>query len=494
MDKSLFIAVDLGAGSGRVFLAGLSEGEFLLEQTHRFHYPPRRVDGHLRWDIQHIWAEIKTGLAAAAKRASELQRPIHSIGVDSWAVDYGLLDANGNIIEDPICYRDERTANALEEVFAKIPRAEIYAKTGIQFLTLNTLFQLHAHNKEGFSARADKLLLIPDLINFLLTGNAVTEYTNATTMQLVNAQTREWDDELIARLNLPRHLFTEIISAGAEIGTLRSEFADELNLHGVKVVAPATHDTGSAVAGAPLPENWAYISSGTWSLVGVELAEPLINAETTLHNFTNEGGAFGTIRFLKNVMGMWLLESCRKEWQEQGIATDYEKLLSDVVALLETTALLFPDDERLFNPPNMLAAMQTQAQETGENWSDNPAAITKTILDSLAFRYASVIRTIEKLTGNSINGVQIVGGGSQNNYLNQATANACGKPVLAGPIEATVIGNILVQAVTAERFANLAQARAHIAANIQLQRFEPQPSENRQAARYATIENKFTKP
>ncbi len=493
MNSPLYIAVDLGAGSGRVFLAGLAEGEFLLEQTHRFHYPPRRVGGHLRWDIQHIWTEIKIGLAAAAERASELERPIHSIGVDSWAVDYGLLDADGQIIEDPICYRDERTATALEEVFATIPRTEIYAKTGIQFLTLNTSFQLHAHNKEGFSPRADKLLLIPDLINFLLTGKAATEYTNATTMQLVNAQTREWDEELIARLNLPRHLFTEIIPAGAEVGTLRAELADELNLQGVRVIAPATHDTGSAVAGAPLPENWAYISSGTWSLVGVELAAPLINAETTLHNFTNEGGAFGTIRFLKNVMGLWLLESCRKEWQAQGIATDYEQLLRDVVALSEKSVLLFPDDERLFNPASMLTAIQTQVQETGQVLSAEPAAITKAILDSLAFRYASVIRTIEKITGNNIGGVQIVGGGSLNIYLNQATANACDKPVLAGPVEATVIGNVLVQAVAAGCFVNLAEARKHVAVNMQLQRFDPQPSESAQtaAARYATIENKF---
>ncbi len=493
MNNSLYIAVDLGAGSGRVFLAGLAEAEFLLEQTHRFHYPPRRVDGHLRWDINHIWAEIKIGLAAAAKRANELGRPIHSLGVDSWAVDYGLIDAQGNIIEDPICYRDERTAHAMEAVFAQVPRPEIYARTGIQFLTLNTLFQLYAHNLAGFSERADKLLLIPDLINFLLTGNTVTEYTNATTMQLVNAQTRTWDDELIAQLKLPRHLFTEIIPAGAEVGTLRPELADELNLQGVKVFAPATHDTGSAVAGAPLPEHWAYISSGTWSLVGVELAAPLINAETTLHNFTNEGGAFGSIRFLKNVMGLWLLESCRKEWQAQGIAADYEQLLCDVTAMTDATALFYPDDERLFNPPSMLAAIQRQVQETGQTLSPEPAAVAKAILASLALRYASVLRTIEELTGMRIAGVQIVGGGSQNAYLNQATANATGKSVLAGPIEATVIGNVSVQAIAAGRFAALAAARQHVAANVNLRRFEPQVSAEWKTAaeRYAEIEARF---
>ncbi len=474
MNNSLFIAVDLGAGSGRVFLAGLAEGEFLLEQIRRFQYPPRQLDGHLRWDFAHIFSEIKVGLAAAAKRAEVLGRPVHSLGVDSWAVDYGLLDVQGNLIEDPICYRDERTANIFEKLFSNMPREEIYARTGIQFLTLNTSSQLCAHAHEGVATNADRLLLIPDLINFFLTGKAVTEYTNATTMQMVNAESRSWDEKIIAALNLPQHLFTEIISAGDEVGFLRPELAEELNLQNVKVIAPATHDTGSAVAGAPLQENWAYISSGTWSLVGVELAAPLINEETAQHNFTNEGGAFGTIRFLKNVMGLWLLESCRKEWQAQGLAVDYDILLSEVASLSNSSVTFFPDDARLFNPPSMLAAIKEMLVEAGQQSSDEPAVIAKIILDSLALRYASVIETIEKLTGKKINGVQIVGGGSLNNYLNQATANATGKPVLAGPVEATVIGNVLVQAVAAGQFKSLTEARTYVAANLSLRKYGPQ--------------------
>ena len=473
MNNSLYIAVDLGAGSGRVFLAGLASGEFLLEQIHRFQYPPRQLDGHLRWDFQHIFSEIKTGLSAAAKRANALGRPIHSLGVDSWAVDYGLIDTSGNLIEDPICYRDERTANIFEQLFKQMPREEIYARTGIQFLTLNTSSQLCAHAHEGVAANADRLLLMPDLINFFLTGKAVTEYTNATTMQMVNAQSRTWDTKIIAALNLPQHLFTGIISAGDEVGFLKSEIAEELNLNNVKVIAPATHDTGSAVAGAPLLQDWAYISSGTWSLVGVELDAALINDETAKHNFTNEGGAFGTIRFLKNVMGMWLLESCRKEWQAQGLSVDYDELLADVAKISGEAVVIFPDDERLFNPPSMLAAIKELLIEGGQKISDEPAYIAKVILDSLAVRYASVIRTIEGLTGKSVRGVQIVGGGSQNNYLNQATANACKKPVLAGPIEATVIGNVLVQAVAAGRFSTLNEARQQIAGEISLKQFVP---------------------
>ncbi|MGH9833681.1 MAG: rhamnulokinase [Blastocatellia bacterium] len=490
LNSSLYIAVDLGAGSGRVFLSGVEPGELLLEEIRRFHYPPSRRDGHLRWDLTHILSEITTGLRGAGERARQLGRPVRSVGVDSWGVDYGLIDADGNLVEDPICYRDERTAGAMEQVFAELPREEIYARTGIQFLNFNTIFQLFAHAQAGIPAKAEKMLLIPDLINFLLTGKAVTEYTNATTTQLVNAADRVWDERLIERLNLPARLFTEIVPAGAGLGWLRPELADELNLRGAQVVAPATHDTGSAVAGAPLEDGWAYISSGTWSLVGVELDQPLINAETARHNFTNEGGAFGTIRFLKNVMGLWVLESCRREWQERGLAVDYDALLGEVAARDDFPALIYPDDARLFNPPSMTAAIAEQLVETGQPASDEPAAITKTILDSLALRYASIIRTIERLTGKTIKGTQIVGGGSQNNYLNQATANATGKPVLAGPVEATVIGNALVQAIAAGRFATLAEARRHVAENISLRRFEPQPSPgwDEAARRYAKIE------
>lgn len=495
MNEPLYIAIDLGAGSGRVFLVGLGN-ELRLEEVRRFTYPPRREAGHLRWDARRIFAEIKLGLAAAGRRANELGREVHSIGVDSWAVDYGLLDAEGSLLEDPVCYRDERTAGAMEEVFAQMDREEIYRRTGIQFLSLNTIFQLHAHGRDGFPARAATLLLIPDLIHFLLTGWAVTEYTNATTMQLVNAGDRAWDGTIIERLGLPARLFTEIVPAGTEIGPLRAELAAELNLPRARVIAPATHDTGSAVAGAPLREGWAYISSGTWSLVGVELDHALIDARTAQHNFTNEGGAFGTIRFLKNVMGLWVLESCRGEWQARGIPADYDALLREVAANETFPALLFPDDPRLFNPPSMLAAIGDQLRETGQPIPADAGAMAKAILDSLALRYASVIRKIEELTGKPILGVQIVGGGSQNHYLNQATANAAGKPVLAGPVEATVIGNALVQAIAAGRFATLAEARRRVAAGLALREYVPAASLAWAAASaaYEKIEASFGVP
>jgi len=494
MEDSLYIAVDLGAGSGRVFLASLTPGELMLEEVRRFRYPPREEDGHLRWPFADILGEIKAGLREAGERARQMGRAAHSIGVDSWGVDYGLLDASGRLLENPVCYRDARTRGVMEEVFRLVPREELFARTGVQFLELNTLYQLRAHVREGLPEGAERLLLIPDLINFFLTGRAACEYTNATTTQLVGAQTGEWDDELIERLGLPRHLLSEIVPAGTDLGPLAPAVADELGLEGVRVVAPATHDTGSAVAGAPLEEGWAYISSGTWSLVGVERKTPLVSAEVARHNFTNEGGAFGTVRFLKNVMGLWLFESCRAEWASRGVGVEYDELLGRVSASVGHPGFIFPDDPRLFNPPSMLEALATQLAETGQRvTADDAATLTKVILDSLAFRYASVLRTVESLTGEKVLGVQIVGGGSRNVYLNQATADAVGLPVLAGPVEATVTGNVLVQAVAAGRFPSLAEARRHVAENMSPRRFEPRSNVDTQdaARRYAEVEVRY---
>jgi rhamnulokinase len=497
MDSSLHIAVDLGAGSGRVFLCGLSEGELLLEEVRRFKYPPRESGGRLRWPLAEIFGEIRAGLGEAGARAREAGRPVRSVGVDSWGVDYGLLDASGRLLEDPVCYRDERTRGVMEEVFAVVPREEVFARTGIQFLEFNTLFQLRAHARSGLPRDAARLLLMPDLINFFLTGRAVTEYTNATTTQMVGALTGDWDRELLERLGLPFGLLPEVVPAGADLGPLTPALAGELGLEGVRVVAPATHDTGSAVAGAPLSEGWAYVSSGTWSLVGVERGAPLLGEEAARHNFTNEGGAFGTVRLLKNVMGLWVFESCRREWEARGLDVDYERLLASAAAVedgRDGPAFIFPDDPRLFNPPSMLEAVARQLAETGQRaGAEDPARLTKVILDSLAFRYASVLRTIETLTGRRPGGVQIVGGGSRNEYLNQATADASGLRVLAGPVEATVIGNVLVQSVAAGRFASLAEARRHVAANVTLKEFAPRRTAalEEAARRYAEVEARY---
>ena len=490
MTDALYIAVDLGAGSGRVMLAGMAPGELRLDEVRRFTYPMEKRDGHLRWPFAHILAEIESGLGQAAVAAKALGRPIRSVGVDTWGVDYGFVNAQGKLVEDPITYRDDRTADEMAAVFARLPREEVFARTGIQFLVFNSLFQLHAHRKAGLPVGGQRLMLIADLIHHHLCGKVAIEYSNATTTQLVNAATGTWDADLLRLLELPAGMLPEIVPAGADLGELRPALATALGLPGVRVVAPATHDTGSAVVGAPLQEGWAYISSGTWSLVGVERNAPLINADVARENFTNEGGAYGTIRFLKNVMGLWLLESCRKEWQSQHRDVAYATLLEQVAALPAQGPVVCPDDQRLFNPESMLGALGAQLSEAGQAVPESPAAMTKIILDSLALRYARVLQIIEGLTGQTIAGIQIVGGGCQNDYLNQATADAAGKPVLAGPVEATAGGNVMVQAIAAGQFAGLHEARAHVRRCVALREFAPNPSRFSETTRseYAAAE------
>ena len=491
MTGPLYIAVDLGAGSGRVFLAGVDPGEFFLEEIHRFQYPPTQEDGHLRWNFPHIFAEIKLGLKAAGLRAGELGRPVRSLGVDSWGVDYGLLDSEDKLIANPVCYRDDRTWTAMEQVFAVIPRSEIFEKTGIQFQNFNTLYQLYSEGDDA--AQASKLLLLPDLINYFLTGNAVAEYTNATTTQMLNAATGDWDVDLLKRLELPSSLLQQVVPAGTDLGRLRPEIEEEIGLYDVSVIAPATHDTGSAVAGAPLRENSAYISSGTWSLIGVERSEALINAEVAKQNFTNEGGVFGTIRFLKNVMGLWIFESCRREWKAAGIDVEYETILTKVTAAKEFKAFIFPDETRFLNPPSMIDVIAEQFEETGQVFDTDPAAISKVIFDSLAFRYGSVLRSIESLTGNKLENIQILGGGGRNEYLNQMTANASGLTAFAGLTEATVVGNVLVQAVSSGWFESIRDAREHVRRNVELKSYSPRRSAeiDEAAKRYSLIEERY---
>lgn len=493
MAEPLFIAVDLGAGSGRVFLAGVGPGELRLEEIRRFRYPAVKTDGHLRWPFEQIWEEIKQGLGSAAGRAAEWNRPVRSVAVNSWGVDFGLIDTDGRLVADPVCYRDDRTEGVIEQVFARVPRGELFERTGIQFQRFNTLFQLYAEQQEGPIDPGLRLLMIPDLINFRLTGRARTEYSNATTTQMVNVESEDWDRSLLERMDLPHGFLPEIVVAGTKLGPVQEPLADEGGLAGVDVVAPATHDTGSAVAGVPLEPDWAYISSGTWSLVGIESDRPLINAEAERFNLTNEGGVFGTVRTLKNVMGLWILEQCRNEWEGQSANWTIEALVAEASANKDLAGLIFPDDPRLFHPPSMLNAIREQMTETGQETVKDPIVVTKIVLDSLAFRYASVLRTIEALANIKLGGIHIVGGGSLNAYLNQATADASGLTVKAGPVEATVMGNVLVQAIAAGRFDSLADARRYVAANCEIRTFIPRaaPWLSPAAARYAEIETRW---
>ncbi len=490
---ALHLAIDLGAGGGRAILGRLTDDGLVLDEVHRFLYPPETSAGHLRWSFGRILDGIKAGLGKAQQAAVAAEGTIETVAVDSWGVDYGLLDAGGRLLEEPVAYRDVRTEGEMERVFRKVPREEIFQRTGIQFMNLNTLFQLHAHVRAGLPSGARRLLLIPDLCHHALCGSTKGEYTDASTTQLLDVRTRGWADDLFSRLGLPRELMPELVVPGTDLGELRPALQKELGLGPIRVLAPATHDTASAVAGTPLEPGWAFVSSGTWSLVGVEREAPLVNRDVAKANFTNEGGAFGTLRFLKNLMGLWILESCRKEWAEHGHAPEYESLLAAVAAIEDVPGILYPDHPRFFNPESMVAEVQGALAETAQEVTDEPARLAKVVLDSLAFRYASVVRTVEKLTGRPVPGIHIVGGGCQNHYLNQATADAAGRPVMAGPAEATATGNLLLQSIASGRLASLAEGRSVVARAVKPKRFAPRerPGWSEAAARYREIEDRF---
>ena len=471
--RTRHVAIDLGAGSGRALLGGIDAAGFSLSEVHRFHYAPRRVGGRLRWDVARLIDGIHAGLRLAWAAAGRAGEPIDSVGVDSWGVDYALLDEHGLLVEEPICYRDDRTAGVMDWAFAAVPRDEIYAHTGTQFLPFNTIYQLMAHVRDGVPGAARHLLLIPDFCHHHLCRSLVSERTNASTTQLLNPRTGQWDDELFARLGLPRGLMPGVVDAGTAIGTVRPELCAALNISPANVVAPGTHDTASAVAGTPLAPGWAYISSGTWSLVGVEREEPLLTAEASRAGLTNEAGVFGSVRLLTNVMGLWLLESCRREWEAEGRPQELSPLLAAVARVEDFAGVVFPDDRQFFAPDSMVRAIRSALVSTRQADTDNPVTLTKIILDSLALRYASVVATIERMTGRPIPGIHVVGGGSLNRYLNQATADASGRAVLAGPVEATATGNLLVQAIAAGSIGSLAEGRRLVAAAQPPTRFEP---------------------
>lgn len=487
---SSHLAIDLGAGSGRAFVGRVERDGLAFEEVYRFQYQPRIIRGHLRWDAARLFDGIRRALACAGNAARKDGIPIASVGVDSWGVDYAMVDVDGQLIEDPVSYRDERTTGMMERVLKVVPRHEIFARTGLQFLQLNTLFQLAAQALEGLPPDAAKLLLIPDLCHHLLCGSLVAERTDASTTQMLNALTGDWDDFLFSRLGLPRHLMPDVVAAGADLGALRRELADASRLAGVRVIAPATHDTASAVAATPLEAGTAFISSGTWSLVGVERDAPLLHGEVERANFTNEAGAFGRTCFLKNVAGLWLLEACRGEWGAQGRGLDLPALLEAAGAVAGFPGFVFPDDRRFFNPASMVGEIRTALVTSGQQAPDDPATLTKVILDSLALRYASVIDCVERLTGDEVRTVHVVGGGSRNRYLNQATADATGRIVEAGPVEATVAGNVLIQAVAMGTLPSLAEGRTLLRRTVRTERFTPRETAawEEARARYEEVE------
>jgi len=443
-DTTAVAAVDLGAGSGRVMLAEIDRDGVALTEVHRFPNDPVRLLDTLHWDVLRLYAETQAGLRAALARRPDLA----SVGIDSWAVDYGLLDAGGALLGNPVHYRDRRTEGVPERVVAALGADYLYQTTGLQLLPFNTLFQLVAAAGTPILDRAERLLLIPDLLSYWLTGTVGTEVTNASTTQLLDVRTRTWATELIDRAGLPARLFGTLRQPGEPAGELRPEVREAIGASGpLPVTTVGSHDTASAVVAVPAgTDRFAYVSCGTWSLVGLELPEPVLSPESRAANFTNEAGVDGTVRYLRNVMGLWLLQESLRVWRARGYDPVLPELLAAAAREPGLAAVVDPDDPAFLPPGDMPARIAAACAERGQPVPEAPAAVTRCILDSLALGHRAAVRQAQRLAGRAVDVVHVVGGGARNELLCQLTADACGLPVVAGPVEATALGNALVQA------------------------------------------------
>ena len=471
-NKKYFFAVDLGATSGRTIVGSLCDGKIEQEELTRFNNNLIETGGHVYWDIYALYSEIINGLKIAAKRGIE----IASIGIDTWGCDFLCIAADGAVLRNPLAYRDPHTVGVMEKFFDKaVDKQTVYAKTGIQFMNFNSLFQLYAMREAGNSAlaNADKILFIPDALGYMLTGNAVCEYTVASTSQLLNPMTKDLDADLLASLGIARDRFGKMVMPGTVVGTLTPEVQRITGLGAVPVVAVAGHDTASAVAAVPAAnEHFAYLSSGTWSLMGIETRNAVINARSSELNFTNEGGIDGTTRFLKNICGMWIYERCRKEFVDA--PQSHADLQAEAMAQQPFRCLVNPDDAAFANPPSMIGAIQDYCRTTGQYVPQGYAEIIRCVFDSLSLRYRQVFTWLKEFADFRLDTLYIIGGGSLNNYLNQMTANSCGVTVKAGPQEATAIGNIMLQAKAAGIVNDIWEMRGIIANSVEQRVFEPQ--------------------
>ncbi len=480
-----FLAFDLGAESGRAMLGRLRSGVLDLTEICRFPNEPIREHASVHWDLLRLWREMQRGL----ERLERDVRRLDSIGVDTWGCDYGLLDERGELLGNPYHYRDTRTDGIMNGVFSRIPRERIYEITGIQFLSFNTLYQLVAA-AQSTPRRLDAATsfgTVPDILNYWLTGELRAEYTSATTTQMVDARARAWAYDLLRELDLPTHLLPELIDPGTILGGLQPSVAG--GLEGTPVVAPSCHDTGSAVASVPAYGARAFLSSGTWSLLGTEVPHPIITGAALEANFTNEGGVGGTTRLLKNIGGLWLLQSCRRGWAREGHHYDYAELMDAAGDDRYAFSSLFdPDDPVFLHPPDMAGTIAQYCHRTGQPEPTGPASYTRAILESLAFKYRVVLDRLQQLTGVAIGEVQIVGGGSRNRLLNQFTADATGRIVIAGPVEATALGNIAMQMVATGAVRSLAEARQIVEHSFPTERYEPTAAD-RWAAQYRRFQD-----
>lgn len=474
MDKKYFFAVDLGATSGRTIVGTLDDGKVILEELTRFDNNLIEANGHFYWDIYALYFEIIKGLKAAKQR----DLCITSIGIDTWGVDFVCVAEDGSVSQ-PIAYRDPHTFDAMDDYLENVMSKEkVYDVTGIQFMNFNSIFQLYAMKRAGNSAlkNAQKILFIPDALSYMLTGNMVCEYTIASTAQLLDPRTGQLDPRLLASIGLTQSKFGRMVNPGDLVGALTADVQKQTGYGAIPVIAVAGHDTGSAVAAVPAKnEKFAYLSSGTWSLMGIETKEAIINHISYERNFTNEGGIEGTTRFLKNICGMWLYERCRKEWTDA--PKSHPELIAEAMKQPAFQSIINPDDACFANPSSMIDAIQTYCKETNQHVPQGYAEICRCIFDSLALRYRQVFSYLTEMASFPIEVLHIIGGGSQNDNLNQFTANSCGVEVLAGPQEGTALGNIMVQAKAAGEVKDLWDMRKVIANSLNLKRFSPADKE-----------------
>ncbi len=475
MADKAFLAIDMGASSGRHVVGSLNNGRLRLEEVYRFPNGPVEVLGRLYWDLLAQWTHIRNGMHAAGARFGA---NVASLGIDTWGVDFGLLGRNDELLGNPYHYRDHRTDGVMESAFQTVSRDEIFRQTGLQFMQLNTLYQLLAMkaSRSPLLDVAERLLMMPNLFHWMLTGEKVNEFTDATTTQFYNPRERRWALELLQRFGLPTHILGDIEPPGTVLGPLRESLGCESGLAGAKVVLPGSHDTASAVMAVPAASqhaDWCYISLGTWALMGVEVLEPVINERSLSLNFTNEGGVGGTIRLLKNITGLWLVQECRRVWNQGGKNWDWEDLngLTERAPLL--AAFVNPDAAEFLAPTDMPAAIRDFVQRTGGRVPSSEGEVLRCALDSIAMKFRHVLEMCESLVGRRLETIHIVGGGTKNRILCQAAADACGRRVLAGPVEATAIGNIMMQAVAAGEVADIAQAREVIRNSFPLEEYVP---------------------
>ena len=467
-----YLAIDIGAESGRTMLGTLDGGKLTLTETHRFPNGPVRLPDGIHWDVLRLWSEIKAGIAATVDGGARLS----GLGLDTWGVDFALLDVNGALLGNPFHYRDVRTDGMLDEAFRRMPKEELFAHTGIQFMQLNTLYQLLAMVciKSPILDIAQTFITVPDLLNYWLCGEITNEFTNATTTQCFDPIKRDWSGPVLEAMGIPMHLFRSVTAPGTQIGTLLPDIAEETGAGDVKVVLPACHDTGSAVVAVPARnEDFAWLSSGTWSIMGAEVREPSVGPKALEFNFTNEGGVFDTWRLSKNIMGLWLVQECRREWGRQGQDHSYDEMTRLAAESEAFLAVINPDDDGFFHPGDMPERIRGYCQKTDQRVPQTKGEVLRVALESLALKYRWVLERTEELSGKRLDPIHIIGGGTKNRLLNQFTANATNRTVVTGPVEATAIGNLLMQAIGLGYLSSLVEARAVVRNSFEVEEYQP---------------------